>query len=234
MSSVDLRSVAAYLPDVPSSWTTEQLRRSIGGLISRLREEQIEIPDVHLCYNHDETGKVMYQYPLIQYRHHKDRPLSIWAYGRGVPVLMNLVGYMESLYDSNHKKYPIRSIDIYPIRTSIGLRSDYHKYQLIRWIPLNSNNYKQFKNQDLDGSEMQSRLSDILAGHIKGCMKGLGLPISVHINPIIEQITRTSYRTFRVKKECIDIIFRSRVLLPDDICIGKESAFGAGLIKRIA
>jgi len=175
------------------------------------------------------------RYPLIQYKisanRHQMRPMMM-CLGECVEEAhkffsksdwtVNLNGRLQtlSISDLQVKQYNIRTWD-----------QEFY-YNIFRWQALNSDNWREY--QQLEGIVEQTQLlENILAGHIKAFVQGIGWDITETITPKILHIKNEKWISYKkVKVKCFDLSFKTNVFLPEFIGLGKGVAKGLGVVRK--
>lgn len=187
----------------------------------------------NLFHNHVYDG-FNYIYPLIQYKRVQCKA-AILCIAEGcdevLPLLSDDSLYLK-LYDRNGiKKSELFIVDkIIPQMTKIQVVCDSYDYFLNRWLPLNNENYEKYSH--LDGLvDRMMMLENLLVSNILTSCRGMGVEVDNPIKCQILQINESqnvrykdlSWKSFSCK-------FRSNIVLPSYIGIGKGSSVGFGII----
>ncbi|MEM6318139.1 MAG: CRISPR-associated endonuclease Cas6 [Bacteroidota bacterium] len=194
-----------------------------------------EIP-LHLNDYEEEVQVYHNRYPLIQYKisanRHQKRPM-LMCLGECVEEAhkffskpdwtINLNGRVQKLSISN------LNVNQYTIQT---WENEFY-YNIYRWQALNSENWRAY--QKLEGIVAQTQfLENILAGHIKAFVQGIGLDLTETIQPKILQIKNEKWISYKkVKVKCFDLSFKTNVFLPEYIGLGKGVAKGLGVVRKM-
>lgn len=197
-----------------------------GAVIASLKEKDI------LFHNHDE-GKLRYAYPLIQYKRiHKKA--AVMGVGKGIEVISQLLTPHGFNYQIGKEKVEMRieSVNAYNHEVTLAGDTEY-RYRLRNWLPLNSNNYKQY--QELESMvERIMVLERVLIGNILSFLKGVGIHLEKQIELHITDLTGQRALTYKkVKLMAFDIEFKANICLPQYIGIGKNASIGCGVLTKI-
>lgn len=186
-----------------------------------------------LFHNHNNTtegSNYHYRYPLVQYQLRRHKPSLVFLEEavdkanlflsqpnieltvRGAPYLAQL----KSLSIDRHK---------------IGNAPQFQYYRINNWIALNEKNFGKY--QQLYGlSKCATLLEEVLVGHILALAKGLGHRFPTRFEVEIGGIERESVATYnQIKVKTFDIQFRTNLVLPTGIGLGKGASRGFGLLN---
>lgn len=202
-----------------------EIQQFRGAVISSLKEKNI------LFHNHTENG-VAYHYPRIQYKRiHKKA--AIVCVKEGIKAISELFYAGDYNYKIGERavEMVIESINTYNV--DIDFCDEPNRYRLVNWLPLNSENYKEF--QKIDGlSQRITFLEGKLIGNLLAFFTEMGFradkPINLQITDVIGQ-RLANYKG--VKLMAFDIEFKVNLTLPQYIGIGKSASVGYGILSRI-
>lgn len=188
-------------------------------------------------HNHNTDGSVQYRHPTISYRSENGKAV-LFGYGdEAVFLLLQLVQQKENqtIYIGIHKT--LFSIASCNIENHSLVQSDEaeHKYGIFDWLGLNEANYSLWLNTDRAADRML-QLEQILAANILAFCKSVQwfLPAgSLKIMLINEPtITKTRFKELDLLK--FDVVFKTNIVLPNGIGLGKASAHGFGKLRQIS
>lgn len=197
-----------------------------GAVVASLNEKNI------LFHNHTENG-VSYHYPLIQYKRiHKKAAIVCVKEGiKAISELFYTGNYRYKIGDRD-VEMQIESIDTY--NTDIDFCEEPRRYRLLNWLPLNSENYKEY--QTIDG--MAQRIifmEEKLTGNLLSFFTEIGFRAEQQIDLHITDVTAQRLTHYKgVKLMAFDIEFKVNLTLPQYIGIGKSSSVGYGTLTKIA
>lgn len=197
-----------------------------GAVIASLEKKDI------LFHNHDED-KLRYSYPLIQYKR-IHRKVAVMGIGKGIEVISQLLTAHDFNYQIGNEQVEMRieAVNAYDNEILLAENADCH-YRLRSWLPLNSENYKQYQESESMVERIQI-LERVLVGNILSFLKGIGLHLDKQINLHITDITGQRAVTYKkVKLMAFDIEFKTNIQLPQYIGIGKNASIGCGVLTRI-
>lgn len=185
-----------------------------------------------LFHNHSTQG-FNYTYPLVQYKR---------IDGCAAIVGINQGGYaLEQLFENEcsfscqlggrNVKMELSTIRIEEM--FVRLDEFLYTYSIQRWLPLNSNNFREYQQTE----ELVSRirmLEKILVGNILSLAKGIGIHFGSTVICQILQLEEQGYNLYKnVKLKSFSAVFRTNLILPDYIGLGKSVSINHGVITRI-
>ena len=197
-----------------------------GAVIASLEEKNI------LFHNHDED-KLRYSYPLIQYKRiHKKA--AVMGIGKGIEVISQLLNVRDFNYQIGNEQVEMRveSVNAYDNEILLTENANCH-YRLHNWLPLNSENYKQYQETESIVERVQI-LERVLVGNILSLLKGVGIYLEERLNLVITNIKEQHPIIYKdVKLIGFDIEFKANIQLPQYIGIGKNSSVGCGVLTIV-
>jgi hypothetical protein len=196
------------------------------GYFSQLFGEQSD-----LWHNHNEEGKPIYRYPLIQYKVVRRQPMLI-GLGEGAPLLIQHFMAVSEI-DIDGLRLPVHSKQAKSRVVNIGVDGQLHRYQFENpWFALNQEHFVSY--QKLSAREQEEKLRSILVGHILAFFKGVDhweeqsiMTTLLEIKPVAAKFKNRSMMMFKGG-------FVSNVLLPDYIGLGKSVSRGFGSIRGLS
>lgn len=186
-----------------------------------------------LFHNHEGDG-FHYSYPLVQYKRIGRRPLliglqegalAVWNYLQDAPGQLTLRGHRllhvrQACVDASEQDFSVTD----------GMTQ---AYSLRNWLPLNSANYAAYSEIESLVGKVQ-KLERVLVGNILSMASGLDVfvdvPVKVEITDICGKPRVVNYK--KVGMMAFDIEFRSNVILPDFIGLGKGISRGFGIVRN--
>ena len=195
-----------------------------GAVIASLEKKDI------LFHNHDKD-KLRYSYPLVQYKRiHKKA--AVMGVGKGIEAISQLLSAGDFHYQIGNEKVDmqIQAVNAYDNEIILTENAD-NRYRIQNWLPLNTDNYKQYQETD----NMVDRihiLERVLIGNILSFLKGVGIHMEDQIVLSITNITSQHAVTYKnVKLMGFDIEFKTNITFPQYIGIGKNASVGCGVIS---
>lgn len=181
-----------------------------------------------LLHNHVGKG-LRYSYPLVQYKV-IDGLATIIGIGEGGTAIMNLPRECKLMIGKQSRTFKLGNINIEPYSPSIS--DDPKIYSLTRYIPLNTDNIKEYFSLPALTDRI-CFLENIINANILAFFKGIGFHCDTQIQTAIARINKVYDIYYKgVKFMGFDLEFISNVLLPNGIGLGKSSSVGFGLLRR--
>lgn len=188
-----------------------------------------------LLHNH-EDGNYRYSYPLIQYKRLNGKA-AIVCMQEGLQVMGRVVAddWNPICLGQKHKMQ-LQVADVKFVQHEFGVEPEAQlHYALHNWLPLNSDNYKKYRETD-SLTERVRMLERILTGNLLSMASGLGVYIDValivRITDICMQPHAVNYKG--VKMMAFDLMFKTNLNLPFQIGIGKGNSLGFGILSETA
>ena len=196
-----------------------------GAVINMLQQDNI------LFHNHEGEG-LRYSYPLIQYKL-INRHAAIVCIGEGSEAVSSFFSAYNSEISlaGHHMTLHLQSANCDTV--TIGISESLHNYRLTGWMPLNAENYRHYSDTESISGKCRI-LENILTGNILAFAKGIGLFFEEKIHCPITDILRQYVLTYKnIKFVGLDILFKSNVLLPSGIGLGKGVSVGFGTVTSL-
>ena len=182
---------------------------------------------------HNHMGdRLRYSYPLVQYKV-LDGHAAIVGIGQGCKALQDYFSNYSSrvVIGGHHVDLFLDSVRECTVET--GLSERLVSYGMSAWIPLNEDNYSTYGNLASQADKLVL-LEHILIGNILSFAKGIGLFFDGEVVCNISDVCRQRWVSYKkVRFMSLDISFKSNVLLPVGIGLGKGVSVGFGTIQSI-
>lgn len=185
----------------------------------------------HLFHNHIDVG-YRYSYPKLQYKLLNRHP-AVLGIDEGANAVMALFSGMESLQCRlGHCSRELHLLSLAEWHDEIGLSDTQHVYCIENWLPLNSRNFKEYR--EAEGLIGQiTLLQRILTGNLLSFAKGMGLFFDRQIKCTLEDIRTNDGSGFKgLEFMEFSAVFKSDVLLPQWIGLGKSASLNHGIILK--
>ena len=205
--------------------TPQEIQFFRGAVIASLNEKDI------LFHNHTESG-VVYRYPRIQYKRiHKKA--AIVCVKEGIKSIGELFCAESYHYKFGEREVDMRIDTINTYQTDIDFCEEPKRYRLLNWLPLNSENYKEY--QEIEGMAHRiTFLEEKLIGNLLSFFTEMGFRAEQQIELHITDITDQRLAHYKgVKLMAFDIEFKVNLVLPQYIGLGKSASIGYGTLTRI-
>jgi hypothetical protein len=171
-----------------------------------------------------------YRYPLVQYKQDKGRPMLVFI-DKGVDEAQHF--FAQATWDLNFAgkdhRMSISKMHVKPY--DVGVYDRDFVYNLRHWIALNERNYQQF--QDTESlKERVELLNRILSANIIAFVKGIDCRLAQRFDCHIIEIGETRPLRYEgTKIMTFEVRFKTNVLLPPYIGLGKGTSQGFGVVK---
>lgn len=218
------RILTIHFNEVIAPYETKLFR----GAILNVLGDQADI----LFHNHKGEG-FNYVYPLIQYKRiHKKA--AIVCLNDGADIIGLLLSKAPLTLTLGERIVEFTIEKIVPQRITTQIWDDVFKYHLRRWIPLNSENYKSYRNLETEVERIEL-LERLLTANLMSYLKGMGIWIEKKLTCKILKLSPP----FLVKNKEIslmsfDVDFKTTLSLPNYIGVGKNSSLGFGTITQFS
>lgn len=196
------------------------------GAVLKKTGEEVNI----LFHNHDGEG-FRYSYPLIQYKRIGGKAVIV-SIEQGADIIGQFISRMNGEIKLGNRLATIGIEKIIPTRIRVQTWNRSFSYYLNHWLPLNSKNYKIFKNLERE-EEKRELLEKILKGNLLSMLKGIDIHLEEELKvkitwlnePKVIKYKETSLMLFNAE-------FQSNLSIPNNIGIGKNASIGYGIVKE--
>lgn len=184
-----------------------------------------------LFHQHGKDGKLLYQYPKIQYKTIRKQS-AILGLDEGVDNLHHLFSSPDWQIEVSGRKDKLTIDELRLKWVTLQVWDKHFKYKLNRWLALNSKNYLTYKKLPLE--ERRPFLEKILVANILAMAKGLNWEVDKAIE--VQILEYESFGTTTLKKTkmmAFEVVFTTNVSLPNYMGLGKSTSLGFGNVKQI-
>jgi len=193
--------------------------------------EKANSPNV-LFHNHVGDG-FLRKYPLIQYKILEGKA-GILALNEGCMALNDLLNNYNYQLNFDKETHNDLLFTDTTIPFKFGIDSKLHKYYMANWVPFNSEALKDFEQLETM-EEKIAKLHSLLVKNLVNMSTRMGINTKHPYNRIevdIENIKSDgTMRMHTTPLQKFKVRFKTNVLLPPDIGLGRATAFGAGCVK---
>lgn len=196
-----------------------------------LRGALLHLADGDSTLFHDHIGdKLRYRYPLVQYRE-SGGYASLFCLGDGVVAVESLLCAASSAEVRIGRREEKLFVDSETRRTDeLVLSDEVQEYNIHRYLPLNQENYAKYKATDSIVDRYQM-IEKCLVGNILSFAKSMGMFFEQQIKVKILDVANTHEYTYKkVRMLGFDLRFKTNVVLPRYIALGKGVSIGFGEI----
>ena len=186
-----------------------------------------------LFHNHLENGKLKYGYPLVQYKQIDGKAAMVFI---GDDASGNINRFSLGPIKTHFGNRPITlEVDtIEETEINVERQCESHYYHLSHWLALDQENYLFYHNDDT-AIERIERLQKIIIGNIKSFCKSEAvdywIPETESLVCDIVELHESYYSKFKdFDLLSFNCVFRSNMVLPDNIGLGGKVSFGYGTV----
>jgi Cas6b C-terminal domain len=180
-----------------------------------------------LLHNHTPDGGFNYRYPLVQYRSHEGKA-ALFGIGASFDFIQKLLAssYLPARFSANYQ--------VLKAETEIRMTSTNLSYHLSHFIPFDNENYVKWKAMETLG-ERSDFLQQNIANHILNFCRNVEFEIP---KKSLEVVLRkmTILREAKIKNSkvlCFNAVFKTNILLPDHLGLGRYKSMGYGIMSPI-
>ena len=186
--------------------------------------------DIGILHNHNSEG-FDYRSPRVRYLVLNGVP-QIASFGPGVVVLEYLYRETFTLQVSDDL-YEVTGVELYDDLVQIGVSDELIAYMSqTPWLALNQKNHGVFNN--FDGQrERRQFLERILVGNYLSLGKTLGIFFEKRVEVFLDEWTQVVVENKGISMRGFIVSFRSNMLLPFGLGLGKWTAKGYGLMDKL-
>jgi hypothetical protein len=196
-----------------------------GAVIATAGKENI------LFHNHLDK-EYRFSYPLIQYKRIRNKP-HLLCIEEGVDQVHHFFENKQEGLMLGDRPYELNVENIRLNRFTMQVWDKSFNYFIQDWLPLNQNNYQEFKQIDSEIEQFEF-FEKILKGNILSFAKGINWTVEKKIKVRINEIIRKNIIKVKgVSREAYTLTFSSNVFLPNHIGIGKNASMGFGVVKEV-
>lgn len=184
-----------------------------------------------LFHNHTENN-YRYQYPLIQYKRINEKAALV-CIGKGIEAVEDFFSNNTHIVRLGHKHIllPVEEKSKNTVNLHIADNVQYI-YDINHYLPLNQKNY--VKYQSIDSIvDRYTLIEKCLIGNILSFAKSMDTFFNDKIQIVLTDVKDINlYQYKKIKMLGFDLTFKTNVLLPEFIGLGKEVSLGYGTITR--
>jgi len=186
-----------------------------------------------LIHNHDlKTGKLIYRYPLIQFKLINKIPAIVAITDQAVNIFSEIFMKLDKIV-IEYTVIPVFEKDLKIEEVVFGYSDEIFMYEFVSpWIGLNQKNFKKYN--EAGGNEKNRILKRAMAGNILSMAKHLDCWLSR------DQKIKIDHKLKEVKVHlkgksmtAFNGIFKTNFCLPDYLGIGKSVSRGFGTVRRV-
>jgi hypothetical protein len=184
----------------------------------------------HALLHQHITDKLIYKYPLIQYKMLQGSPLVL-GINEGAEVLKEIYDKFDEI-KLGESKYSIMERGVTLKSEEFGCSEEIHSYSFASpWLALSQENYPKYR--DAAWEERADLLRRILVGNLLSASKGLGYVAKEHIRLDVGRMQDEICLLKGMKVTGIRGEFTASFAIPDYMGLGKSVSRGYGAVTRL-
>lgn len=188
-----------------------------------------KIGEAHFDFHNHEGDKLLYRYPLIQYKI-ISKKAALVCINHGTDSIHEFLSLDDYTITIGKKSVELELDKIVLKQYSMQVWDSYFSYRIHHWLALNEDNYAKYKHLK-DTNDKIYFLENILTGNIWGISKNLGCNPDKKIRLNITQIRKEMVKPYKgVNMHAITLDFRTNVSIPPNIGLGKGVSIGFGIV----
>lgn len=195
-----------------------------GAVIASLKQKNI------LYHNHDVNG-LAYRYPRVQYKR-INKKAAIVCVKEGVNAIQELFSSGNFTYRIGKREMEMKIESVNTYENDIDFCDVPQSYHLHNWIPLNTENYKEYQAIERFADKIIFLEKKLKANHL-AFFSSIGYHVDQEIKLSIANVTPPILVSYKgVKFMAFDIDFKVNLNLPSYIGIGKSASVGFGTLMN--
>ncbi len=176
------------------------------------------------------TDKLIYRYPLIQYKMLGGSPLVL-GINEGAEVLKEIYDKFDEIR-LGESSYSIMERGVTLKSEEFGCAPEIYSYRFATpWLALSQENYPKYR--DASGQERRELLCRLLVGNILSASKGLGYVATQHIRLEVGRMQDEICPLKGTKVTGFRGEFTTNFAIPDLMGLGKSVSRGFGAVMRL-
>ncbi len=184
-----------------------------------------------LFHNHEEGGQLRYSYPLIQYKRINQKA-AIVCLGEGTDAIGQFFSSCNFDVALGERRMKLEMESVNAHQHLVQLWDDEFAYRIRRWLPLNSDNYAAYCQEESLAARY-AMLERLLTANILSFAKGVGVHFEGQVVSRITHLDEPRLQYYKgVKLMSFDAEFKTNVSPPDYIGLGKGVSLGMGVVVR--
>ncbi len=185
-----------------------------------------------LFHNHLEDKKYIYRYPLIQYKV-TDKKASLICLNEATEDIHYLLKQSNFDFRIGDKtlKYEIEDVRLKYER--IQTFTEDFKYNVLNWIALNQENYREYQKLESLIDRMQY-LQELLEKHIRIFMDAMNAEEPIPLKVKLQEIKHEKHIEYKdIFHLTFTLNFTSNLHIPNYVGLGKGVSVGLGIVKKL-
>jgi Cas6b C-terminal domain/Cas6b N-terminal domain len=183
-----------------------------------------------LFHNHRAEGGVAYRYPQVMYRSEKGLA-AIVGIDEGADAIFDWYARCGGYLLWNDVEHPLRVIQLHLREHALRYHPTPRLYRLAQWLPFNQQHYREWSDLP-DLAPRIAALDRLLVAHILTFCRAVNWRLPQRLEASVTTIG-ASYRTRLMGNDMMafDLTFRSNLVLPGWIGLGRGVSHGFGVCK---
>lgn len=185
-----------------------------------------------LIHNHDtKTGKVIYRYPLIQFKIIEHTPVIIALTEKAIQIFSEIFMKLDHI-ELEGTRIAVNEKELSVEDVKFGMVEELIQYEFIHpWVALNQEHYNKYRTLE-NFNEKKEMLNSILKGNILSMSKYLKYTVPDRIK------VEAAFKSVKINLKAKSMMgfiggFRTNFEIPDFCGLGKSVSRGYGTVKRI-
>ena len=186
-----------------------------------------------LIHNHNlKTGKLIYRYPLIQFKLIDKKPAIIAITDKAVNIFSEIFMKLDKIIIED-TLIPVFEKDLKIEEVEFGYSNEMFMYEFVSpWLGLNQKNFKKYNEAGRE--EKNEMLKRVMTGNILSMAKYLDCWLSKNQKIKINiKLKETKVNLKGKSMTGFNGIFKTNFCLPDYLGIGKSVSRGFGSVRRV-
>ncbi len=169
-----------------------------------------------------------YRYPLIQYRSEGGHAV-LFGIGKGASALRTFLLLSGDFLAIGAKKYMLKNMEVFQQTALLQLEEHWHGYRLKDWLALNQEQYQLWKNHPRL-RERATLLEKQLTAHVLTFCRDLEWELPGRMELELTDLHHKKWVSIHGSRAlAFDVSYRSNLLLPDHIAMGRGVSHGFGV-----
>lgn len=185
-----------------------------------------------LFHNHLEDKKYIYRYPLIQYKV-TDKKASLICLNEATEDIHYLLKQNNFDFRIGDKTLKYEFEDVRLKYERIQTYTEDFKYNVLNWMALNQENYREFQKLESLIERMQY-LQELLEKHIRIFMDAMNAIEPIPLKVKLQEIKQEKHIEYKdIFHLTFTLNFTCNLHIPNYVGLGKGVSVGFGIVKKL-